>query len=200
MEIEEVINLKNSLNLELSQIMPSFVAGSLDNNITFKTLKNYFKGEAKYETLDRIAFSSARKWSAAKLDKVGTIIVGAPEIIRPDFILDKRILEMQKGGARVLLIGHHQDLATLSDTLNTTIPIGLVIIKDPIRKDAHSALKFFSDNDVAVKVISGDNPATVSAIASQAGVANATKYIDASTLTSDEDLENAILNYNVIQN
>ncbi|WRK55009.1 HAD-IC family P-type ATPase [Coprobacillaceae bacterium CR2/5/TPMF4] len=59
-------------------------------------------------------------------------------------------------------------------------------------------MKFFSDNDVAVKVISGDNPATVSAIASQAGVANATKYIDASTLTSDEDLENAILNYNVI--
>lgn len=198
MEIEEVINLKNPLNLELSQVMPSFVAGSLDNNITFKTLKNYFKDEAKYETLDRIAFSSARKWSAAKLDEVGTIIVGAPEIIRPDFILDKRILEMQKGGARVLLIGHHQDLATLSDTLNTTIPIGLVIIKDPIRKDAHSALKFFSDNDVAVKVISGDNPATVSAIASQAGVANATKYIDASTLTSDEDLENAILNYNVI--
>ena len=65
-------------------------------------------------------------------------------------------------------------------------------------KNAHEALKFFSDNDVAVKVISGDNPATVSAIASQAGVANAEKYIDASTIVTDQQLEDAILNYNVI--
>lgn len=80
---------------------------------------------------------------------------------------------MQKSGARVLLIGHHPTLNILQETLGQTTPIGLIVIKDPIRKDAHEALKFFSDNDVAVKVISGDNPATVSAIASQAGVANA---------------------------
>lgn len=198
MEIEEVIELKNPFNFDFHQIMSSFVAGSLDNNVTFKTLKKYFSDSSQYQTLDRIAFSSARKWSAAKLETIGTIIVGAPEIIRPDLKLSKRIIEMQQGGARVLLVGHHQSLSKLTDTLFATVPLGLIIIKDPIRKDAHSALKFFSDNDVTVKVISGDNPATVSAIAHQAGVANAKNYIDASTLTTDQQLEEAILNYNVI--
>lgn len=70
MEIEQVIKLKNPLNLDLDEIMCSFVKGSLDNNITFKTLSNYFTGPAKYETLDRIAFSSARKWSAIELDSI----------------------------------------------------------------------------------------------------------------------------------
>ncbi|WP_294581555.1 HAD-IC family P-type ATPase [uncultured Thomasclavelia sp.] len=198
MEIEQVIELDNPLKLDFHQVMSSFVAGSLDNNVTFKTLKKYFTGECKYQTLDRIAFSSARKWSAATLEEIGTVIVGAPEIIKPTLQLDAEIVKMQESGARILLVGHHPDLSTIADTLNETIPLGLIVIRDPIRKDAHSALKFFSDNEVTVKVISGDNPATVSAIAMQAGVANAQNYIDASTLTTDEELEDAILNYNVI--
>ena len=133
MEIEQVIKLKNPLNLGL-MIMCSFVKGSLDNNITFKTLSNYFTGPAKYETLDRIAFSSARKWSAIELDSIGTIIVGAPEIIRPDYQLSSRIIEMQKSGARVLFIGHHTTLNILQETLGQTTPIGLIVIKDPIQK------------------------------------------------------------------
>ena len=198
MEIEQVIELDNPLKLDFHQVMSSFVAGSLDNNVTFKTLKKYFTGDCKYQTLDRIAFSSARKWSAATLEEIGTVIVGAPEIIKPTLQLDAEIVKMQEGGARILLVGHHPDLSTIADTLNETIPLGLIVIRDPIRKDARSALKFFSDNEVTVKVISGDNPATVSAIAMQAGVANAQNYIDASTLTTDEELEDAILNYNVI--
>lgn len=198
MEIEQIIKLENNRALDLNEIMCSFVKGSLDNNITFKTLSNYFTGPAKYQTCDRIAFSSARKWSALELETVGTIIVGAPEIIRPDYQLSPDITAMQKGGARILLVGHHPNLNTLQDTLMLTTPLGLIVIKDPIRKDAHEALKFFSDNDVTVKVISGDNPATVSAIASQAGVANANIYVDASTLKTNQQLEDAILNYNVI--
>lgn len=198
MEIEQVITLDNPLNFDLDEIMSSFVNGSLDNNITFKTLKKYFTAPVKYNALDRIAFSSARKWSAIELESIGTIIVGAPEIIRPDYQLADNITAMQKSGARVLLIGHHPNLTTLQEDLDKTIPLGLIIIKDPIRKDAHEALNFFSDNDVAVKVISGDNPATVSAIAMQAGVKNADKYFDASTIENEEQLEKAILNYNVI--
>ena len=86
----------------------------------------------------------------------------------------------------------------LQETLNKTIPLGLIVIKDPIRKDAKETLKFFSENDVDIKVISGDNPATVSAIAKLAGVNNADKYIDASSIKTDQELEDAILNYNVI--
>ena len=72
------------------------VKGFDNNNITFKTLSNYFTGPSKYETLDRIAFSSARKWSAIELDSIGTIIVGAPATC-PDYQrLSPRIIEIQK--------------------------------------------------------------------------------------------------------
>ena len=198
MEIEQVIELDNSSLYNLNKIMSSFVAGSLDNNITFKTLKNYFNEPSTYKTLNRIAFSSARKWSAVELETIGTIIVGAPEIIKPEYPLPQKITAMAKSGARILMIGHHENIDTLQETLNKTIPLGLIVIKDPIRKDAKETLKFFSENDVAIKVISGDNPATVSAIAKLAGVNNADKYIDASSIKTDQELENAILNYNVI--
>ena len=198
MEIEQVIEIDNPFSYDIDKIMSSFVAGSLDNNITFQTLKKYFNKPATYKTLNRIAFSSARKWSAIELETIGTIIVGAPEIIKPKYNLPQNIAAMAKSGARVLMIGYHENINTLQDTINKTIPLGLIIIKDPIRKDAKETLKFFSENDVNVKVISGDNPATVSAIALQAGVSNANKYIDASTIKTDQELENAILNYNVI--
>ncbi len=198
MEIEQVVELDNSFLYDLNKIMSSFVAGSLDNNITFKTLKNYFNEPSTYKTLNRIAFSSARKWSAVELETIGTIIVGAPEIIKPEYPLPQKITAMAKSGARILMIGHHENIDTLQETLNKTIPLGLIVIKDPIRKDAKETLKFFSENDVDIKVISGDNPATVSAIAKLAGVNNADKYIDASSIKTDQELENAILNYNVI--
>ena len=198
MEIEQVVELDNSFLYDLNKIMSSFVAGSLDNNITFKTLKNYFNEPSTYKTLNRIAFSSARKWSAVELETIGTIIVGAPEIIKPEYPLPQKITAMAKSGARILMIGHHENIDTLQETLNKTIPLGLIVIKDPIRKDAKETLKFFSENDVAIKVISGDNPATVSAIAKLAGVNNADKYIDASSIKTDQELENAILNYNVV--
>ncbi|MEI3325074.1 MAG: HAD-IC family P-type ATPase [Thomasclavelia sp.] len=198
MEIEQIVELDNSFLYDLNKIMSSFVAGSLDNNITFKTLKNYFNEPSTYKTLNRIAFSSARKWSAVELETIGTIIVGAPEIIKPEYPLPQKITAMAKSGARILMIGHHENIDTLQETLNKTIPLGLIVIKDPIRKDAKETLKFFSENDVDIKVISGDNPATVSAIAKLAGVNNADKYIDASSIKTDQELENAILNYNVI--
>ena len=75
MEIEQVVELDNSFLYDLNKIISSFVAGSLDNNITFKTLKNYFNEPSTYKTLNRIAFSSARKWSAVELETIGTIIV-----------------------------------------------------------------------------------------------------------------------------
>ena len=105
---------------------------------------------------------------------------------------------MQKKRRTCFINWPSPNIKYLTGNFDKTTPIG-IIVKDPIRKDAHEALKFFSDNDVAVKVISGDNPATVSAIASQAGVANAEKYIDASQQSLQmKQLEEDVLNYNVI--
>ena len=87
MKVQDVYTFENQWHDQFMNIMNSFVKGSLDNNATFLTMKDYFQGEAPYSPLRRISFSSARKWSALELEKVGTIIVGAPEIILPDLIL-----------------------------------------------------------------------------------------------------------------
>lgn len=198
MKVQDVYTFENQWHDQFMNIMNSFVKGSLDNNATFLTMKDYFQGEAPYSPLRRISFSSARKWSALELEKVGTIIVGAPEIILPDLILPLSIESAKQQGARILLVARHFDFDSFQDNMEQSTALGLIVISDPLREDAKETIQFFKENDVDVKVISGDNPVTVSALAKQAGIENAHKYIDASTLTTPKELEDAIMNYHVI--
>ena len=198
MKVQEVVDLANPLSLDMQKVMSSFVGQSVDNNATYQTLKQYFQDEICYEVKNRVPFSSARKWSAQELEGIGTIIVGAPEFIVPQYQLLQYIQEAQNSGARVLMVAHHADFQTFQEHLHEATPLALIIILDPLRDDAKETLAFFQENDVDIKVISGDNPITVSSLAKQAGVKDAHRYIDASTLTTDEELENAIMNYNVI--
>lgn len=198
MQVQDVYTFDNPWNEQFSWIMNSFVKGSLDNNATFLTLNDYFQGDAPYSTLRRVSFSSARKWSALELENVGTIIVGAPEVILPDFVLPEAVEEAKHHGARVLMVARHDDFETFQQTLNQSVALAVIVILDPLRVDARETIQFFKDNDVDVKVISGDNPITVSALAMQAGIENADHYIDASTISTPEEIENAILNYHVI--
>ncbi len=198
MQVQDVISFDHSLPYDIHELMTSFVNGSLDNNATFQTLANYFQGNTKYDTKDRISFSSARKWSASLLEGVGTIIVGAPEFIIPDLSMPQTVEEARQNGARVLLVAYHPSFDAFEDDLKNAIPLAAIVIFDPLRKDAKEAIAFFKENDVAVKVISGDNPVTVSALAAQAGIDNPSHYIDATTLQTDEDIENAVMHYNVI--
>lgn len=198
MEVQSVVPFENSLSHDIQDIMTAFVKGSLDNNATFQTLSKYYQGDAKYETVDRVSFSSARKWSASYIKDIGTIIVGAPEFIIPNLKLPESVESAKQKGARVLLVAHYQDFQTFQDHLQEATPLACIIILDPLRKDANETIAFFQENDVHVKVISGDNPVTVSALASQAGIKNPTHYLDATTLETDEDIESAIMEYNVI--
>lgn len=198
MTVEKVIPIPNEQSLNLDNVMRSFIAGSLDNNITFKTLQSYFGAEGTYQTIDRIPFSSARKWSCVTLQEIGTVFIGAPEMILPHYTLDETIEKHKSVGSRVLLITHLDMYTNVKENITNSIPIAAIIIQDPIRKGAKETLQFFNENEVSIKVISGDHPKTVSAIASKAGIENAEYCVDASTLTTDEDLEKAILNANVI--
>lgn len=198
MTVEKVIPIPNEQSLNLDNVMRSFIAGSLDNNITFKTLQSYFGAKGTYQTIDRIPFSSARKWSCVTLQEIGTVFIGAPEMILPHYILDETIEKHKLVGSRVLLITHLDMYTNVKENITNSIPIAAIIIQDPIREGAKETLQFFNENEVSIKVISGDHPKTVSAIASKAGIENAEHCIDASTLTTDEDLEKAILNANVI--
>lgn len=198
MKISQVISLDHQLPFDLDKIMSSYIAQSSDNNATFLTLKDYFGNEKFYQSLNQVPFSSARKWSAQELESIGTIIVGAPEFIVPQFELSDEMKQAQREGARILMVAHHPDFQTFKENIADSTPLAMIVILDPLRDDAKEALEFFQKNDVDIKVISGDNPLTVSALASEAGVIDADRYVDATTLKTDEDLENAILNYNVI--
>lgn len=198
MEVQEVIPFKHSLPYDFHDIMTSFVNGCLDNNATFQTLSKYFQGNSRYMTKDRVSFSSARKWSASLLEGVGTIIVGAPEFIIPSLNMPISVEEAKKKGARVLLVAYYPKFENFQEHLKDAIPLAAIVILDPLRNDARETIDFFRENEVQVKVISGDNPVTVSALAKQAGVEYPEQYIDATSLKTDQDLEHAIMNYNVI--
>ena len=128
----------------------------------------------------------------------GTLVLGAPEFIRPDLVFDEEIESARADGARVLRAALAGEFAGFQDRLSEAEPIAAIIISDPLREDAAECIRFFQENEVDIKIISGDNPKTVSALARQAGVRGAQHCVDASLLQSDEEIEEAILNHSVI--
>ncbi len=182
----------------IENIMNSYVKVTDDSNATFIALKNYFKGEAKYEKLSDISFSSERKWSSVTFKDIGTIIVGAPEklIIKANIELPKIILDAQKDGKRVLCIAYTKEHLKSDELPNLTI-ISSIVLADPLRKNAKEMLGYFKTQAVDIKIISGDNPVTVSTIAKMAGLQEYESYIDLSTLKSDDEIIDIVDKYSI---
>lgn len=123
MKVQQVIPLEGHSMDEVNKIMNSFVKGSLDHNATAQTLEEHFRGEAPYGALRRVSFSSARKWSALELDGAGTLIVGAPEFILPEYAFDETVENARSGGSRVLLAALHPDFASFQENLSAALPL-----------------------------------------------------------------------------
>ena len=109
----------------------------------------------------------------------------------------EQIEQYSSEGYRVLVFGIYDGVIDGKALTGKVTPLGLVFLSNPIRKEAPETFKYFENQGVEIKVISGDNPVTVSQVALQAGIANADNYIDASTLTTDEAIEDAVLRYTV---
>lgn len=160
-----------------------------DSNATSMALRAYYVPKRDFTVVKTIPFSSARKYSAVTFTETGTYAIGAPEFVLkelPDNI--KEQLEHHiKHGNRVLLLAHSTSSITQKGELPSTMkPIALIILSDNIRPEAIETIKWFKDNDVAVKVISGDNPITVSEIAKRAGIENASNWISLEGLSEKE--------------
>lgn len=172
-----------------------------DVNSTQTALMNYFQKTAAWEIEDLIPFSSSRKYRAIRFVNHGAYVLGAPEFILKDTeytsILD--IVEpYSKQGLRVLLLASAAEVSSKTETVKGVKPIGLILISDIIRTEAKATFDYFASQNVAVKVISGDNPATVSYIAVEAGLQDGDKYIDATQLPDDDsELRNVICDYTV---
>ena len=182
----------------LENIMNSYVKATDDSNATFMALKNYFKGETKYEKVSDISFSSERKWSSVTFRDIGTIIVGAPErlTVKAGIELPKIVSEAQKDGKRVLCIAYTKEEVEPDELPNVTV-IASIVLADPLRKNAKEMLGYFKTQAVDIKIISGDNPITVSTIAKRAGLEDYESYIDLSTLKSDDEIIDIVDKYSI---
>ncbi|WP_316340191.1 cation-translocating P-type ATPase [Clostridium sp.] len=183
--------------ISIGQALSAFVNEMGDNNGTFQALKDYFKGNDKFEVDYKNSFSSERKWSSISFKNIGSIIVGAPEklMVKSDFEMKENMIEAQKQGKRVLLVGFSKDI--VEDVLPNIEVVAAVELSDPLRKNAKEMLGFFKGEGVTVKVISGDNPITVSSIARQAGLEDYESYIDLSTIENDDEIIGIVDKYSI---
>ncbi len=199
MKVSSLVMLENGPPPCAPQKAIALLIGALeDNNATFLALKEAFGEDRSVPAVATTPFSSARKWSAATFADFGTVLIGAPEILLDGDSqkLPESLREAQAAGSRVLLVAFASEMArgVLPDRI---IPAAAVVISDPIRPDARETLSFFAEQDVQIKIISGDNPATVASIARQAGLPDHASYIDASSLQDEQALDEAAGHYTI---
>lgn len=198
MEVKDFIPLSKSKD-EMFNILSNIAISSDDENSTIEAIRAYFNNTSKAFTVNqKIAFSSDTKWSGINFKEEGSYVIGAPEfVLKNDFKLYKDKIDKYSKDYRVLILAHSNDTFKnnkLPDNLNV---IGIVLISDKIRKEASNTLKYFKEQGVDIKIISGDNPLTVSKIAKQVGIDEYDNYIDMSTLKSDDEIKNIVTKYTI---
>lgn len=203
MEIEKIHILgertkekEDNLNMALGSIAKY----TDDDNATIMAFVNYYKDKnADFQRPQRfISFSSEKKWSGAVLADGTSIVMGAGEFILKDrYSLISGEIEKIGGIYRVLTVAQVQGFDDKDNIIGNPTPLALVLIMDKIRPEAPQTIKYFTEQGVTLKVISGDNVNTVSNIAKAAGIPNAHMAVDATTLETDEDINNAVEKYAV---
>ena len=198
MKVSDCILLNNPTEFGIDEIIGSMLASLEDNNQTSIALYERFGHSTALTPIATLPFSSARKLSAVTFEGAGTFVLGAPEfVLKPmPTRVDKIVKQYAQMGLRVMIIAH-----SVGQLQGEKIPVGLkaaaiITLSDNIRPDAVDTIRWFKENDVAVKVISGDNPVTVSEVARRAGIKNASLFISLEGL-SDIEVENAANQYTV---
>ena len=195
MEVEQVIPLGCD-KARAQQLLASYVSASEDNNATFCALKEYCAHAAPQRAFAGVPFSSARKWSSVTLENGEYLVLGAYERLGLKGDMPVQFREQMQQGKRVLFAGITRQKPQADGELCAVEPAAAVIIADPLRKNAKDTIAYFERQGVEVKVISGDDPVTASAVAARAGIKNAQRCIDLSN-AAPEDVKNAADKYTV---
>lgn len=182
----------------LMELVSDFATAMSDDNITMHALKGYFNKPGRRRPISTTSFSSAFKYSSVTF-REEVYVLGAPEfVLRGDYDIYKGEIEEQGAlGYRVLVFGIYDGVVDGKALTGTVTPLGFILLSNPIRKEAPETFHYFEEQGVEIKVISGDNPITVSEVAKQAGISGAEKYIDASVLQTESDIEKAMQEYTV---
>ena len=198
MQVEELSVLNNYSSRPVEEIISSMIAALGDNNQTSVALYNRFGDASTLHAKKILPFSSERKLSAVSFQDEGTYVLGAPEfVLRPmPSRVEKLVRENAAKGLRVLVLAHSSAAISGEKVPSVLRPVALISLSDNIREDAADTIAWFRQNDVQVKIISGDNPVTVAEVARRAGVEHAEKYLSLEGL-SDPEVEAAATEYTV---
>ena len=182
----------------LSLLVGDFAAAMTNDNITMAALKEYFTKASGKKVLSKTGFSSATKYSSVTFED-GAYVLGAPEFVLKEKYDDyaEEITEYASTGSRVLAFGIYDGEVDGKPLTHGILPFGFVLLANPIREAAKETFEYFAEQGVEVKVISGDNPVTVSNVAKQAGIKNADRYVDASEFEDEQSMRKALLNNTV---
>ncbi|NCB99805.1 MAG: HAD family hydrolase [Clostridia bacterium] len=198
LEVVELVPFEEDVQ-RMTVVMNEISFAFDDVNATQDALMSYFKKATDWKIKDKIPFSSERKYRAISFEGEGDYVLGAPEfLVKDNEALSEKVDAYSRDGMRVLLLGKCSALNMDDMSVGTVTPSGLIVISDCIRPEAHDTFAYFASQNVNIKVISGDNPVTVSNIAVKAGLVGGEKYIDANTLPEDfEELREVVPNYTV---
>ena len=178
----------------LSMLIGDFAAAMTPDNITMAAIKEYFKQGTGKRAVSKTGFSSSSKYSSVTFSDAAYVL-GAPEFVLKEDYAERAdtITELASDGTRVLVFGTYDGIPDGKPLARPVTPLGYILLANPIRDAANETFQYFAEQGVEVKVISGDNPVTVSKVAAQAGIENAEHYVDASTLQTPEEMKKAVL-------
>ncbi|OUN25973.1 cation-translocating P-type ATPase [Pseudoflavonifractor sp. An85] len=202
MSVQELVYLDPETHSpqQVEEVLGAYYQVMEADNDTARALAARFQKESGWQAQQVIPFTSANKWSAVVFQGRGSYVVGAPEfILKEDYkAIEDQVAPYQQAGCRVLLLAQCDTLPTQEGGLQgVVVPVALVVVANPIRPEAPETFRYFAKYGVDVKVISGDNPQTVSNVAKQAGIAGAERFVDAATLKEPGDYQRAVEEYTV---
>lgn len=199
MHVYDFSVLDGADQLEISQLLADFVAAQEKDNATMEALKAHFSNGSGMRAREVYSFSSETKYSGAVMNDGKSYVIGAPEfVLRGQFAqYQEQIATYSSKGYRVIVFAQYEGTLDRKPLTEPVLPLCFVMLANPIRKGAKETFTYFAENDVDIKVISGDNPLTVSVIAAEAGIVGAERFVDASTLKEKEDYYRAVEEYTV---
>ncbi|MDU5812322.1 MAG: HAD-IC family P-type ATPase [Enterococcus casseliflavus] len=195
MVLESIVPLQ--ADSDPNMLLGNYLAASTDNNLTMQALRQGCPELTDHQPIEVAAFSSQRKWGAVAFEHLGNVYLGAPEKVAGSAALPQ-VKEAQEAGLRVLILAVETNpKAPASFDPSNAQAVVVLILSDIIRQNAKETLAYLADQGIDLKVISGDNPIAVAAIAHRAGLANADQAIDLSTLTTEAEVREAATRYTV---
>ena len=187
LNVLKVVSTSDISEKDLAKIIKTLVDATKDDNATARAIKKEFENLNNFDSYSAIPFNSQRKYSAVMLEDGRSIVMGAREFVpHTNKEVDEMCREYEKDGMRVLILAQYSHVISIDEKLEESQVIGFIVLQDHIRDDAPTNIKWFKENGVNIRIITGDNPESAAEIARRAGIEGADKFISLDGMSLDE--------------